>query len=156
MANAVVFRGAYIRSFTMKNGTDGRGIRVEVTADWTDKVREHMEWEEISHGVGACDLTGRLAANVVTLTPSKNDLKQHALEFEASEVGGFALIPQLDKEGEVTGRELRFTIKTAQLDAAKKIERYVQTLGREAAQMRVSYEKQENLPGTEPVAESAE
>jgi hypothetical protein len=145
MSDTIIFRGAYIRSLELRNGDD-RHARIQMTADWTEPVRQHMEWDDAPEGFGACDLVGRLAASHIILTPNGKELKRHELQIAADDVNGFHLVPVKDGEGDVTRRELRFTVKTTQPDAAAQIEAYCQAIGRGAGQLKVSYVKQDELP----------
>jgi hypothetical protein len=146
MSDTIIFRGAYIRRVELRNGEDGRHVRIEFTADWSKPVREHMGWGDVGEGIGACDLVGELVGSAMTLTPSKRELAPLAVEVEVSQVSSFNVVPVKDAEGEPTNRELRFTVKTGALDAAKKIEQYVHAIGRGVAQLNISYVKQEELP----------
>lgn len=152
MADTVLFRGAFIRSFEFDNGTDARSVRINVTADWTDKVREAMEWTEVPKGYAKSSLIGSLAGSNMILTPSKKELRGHEFDIEIDEVSNFVVLPVLDKEGEVRARELRFTIKSSSKGCAAKVEAYCQKMGREAAQLKVSYVVQEVFADAETQA----
>jgi len=149
MSDTIVFRGAYIRSFEFRNGDGDKHVRIQMTADWSAPVCEHMEWGDVPDGFAACDLIGKLAASTVIFTPSGRGLKDHEIEIGADDVSGFNLVPIKDGEGEVTGRELRFTIKSTANEAAALLECYCKQIGRGVAQLKVSFAKQEVLPLTE-------
>lgn len=145
MADTVIFRGSYIRKFEMVNNPNERHIKIEMTSDWTDVTREQMHWGEVGDEVGGCDLIGALAASNIVLTPAGRPLKDHEIKFAANVVGGFNLVPLKDGEGEITGRELRYWIKTTAPDAAQWLEAYCNAIGRGMGQLKVSYVKQAEL-----------
>lgn len=152
MADTVLFRGAFIRSFEFDNGTDARSVRINVTADWTEKIQKAMGWAEVPVGYAKASLIGTLAGSNMILTPSKKEIAHQEFDIEIDEVSGFVVIPVLDKEGEVRARELRFTVKTSAKGAGAKIEAYCNKMGREAAQLKVSYVVQEVFADAETQA----
>ena len=145
MSDTVIFRGAYIRSFEFRNGDGDKHTRIQFSADWTEPVRRAMAWGECAEGFAAADLVGRLAASHVILTPSPRELKQHELQIDAEEVSGFNIVPLKDSEGGLTGRELRFAVKTTSADAEALLAAYCRTVGRGLAQLKISYVKQEEM-----------
>lgn len=145
MSDTIIFRGALIRKVTKHNSDTDKGVRIEIAADWTDKVREAMSWGEVPDGHGKSDLFGELAAGHIILTPSAKELKQHELQIDISECGGFSQVPVKDGDGNVGTRELRFTIKSSAEDACARAEGYVNVMGQAKGQLRVSYVKQEPL-----------
>lgn len=153
MADTVLFRGAFIRSFNYKNAKDSRHTKIEFTADWTDKIREAMKWPEVPEGYEKVDLIGKLSASHMILTPSKRELRDHEFQIEIDEATDFTVIPTLDKKGEVKSRELRFAITSTSKGCAAKVEAYCQKMGREAAQLKVSYVVQEVFADAETQAD---
>lgn len=146
MSETIIFRGVYIRSVELRNGDGDRHVRVHLTGDWTGPVREDMDWSELPESFGKADLVGRLAASHMILTPAGRELKRQEVQFACEEVNGFIIVPLKDGEGDVTGRELRFSIRTRAAEACALLEAYCNTVGRGLAQLKVSYVKQENLP----------
>lgn len=130
----IEFTGCILRSGSLHNA-DEPHVKLEFTASWTDEIRNHMSWKEIPKGYGASDLLGSIAVSTcryIPLAPVAKGglLEQHAEEFSAETLNGFNLVPLKDKSGEVLGRELRFTMKTNQLNMIGKASRYVSKLGR--------------------------
>lgn len=146
MSATVIFRGAYIRSFEYRNGENDRHVRIHITADWTDTVREAMVWDDIGEGHGGTDLIGRLAAEYLILTPSGKGLKDHQVQINVKEATKFEVLPRKDKEGETSGHELRFMVKTTDSDVPGLLQHYCATMGRGLAQLKLAYSKQEELP----------
>ena len=136
----VTFRGAYIRGFGFDNAEKAPSVWVDMTADWSKKTAEDMRWGEPVEGHGNTDLVGELAATTLTLTPN-GGLEMHAIEVKASSVDNFKLIFSHDKGGEVTGKEIRFTITSGDITACKTLEAYCRTLKRASAVLKVSYDK---------------
>ena len=145
MADTIIFRGAYIRKITKNNSESDTGVRIEIGADWTDTVREHMEWDEVPHGHGASDLIGKLRANHMILTPADNMLKKHEVQIDIDECSGFNQKGIKDGEGNIGYRELLFAIDSSSDCAAALAEGYVNLIGRGKAQLKVSYVKQEEI-----------
>lgn len=152
MSETVIFRGSYIRSMELRNGESDRHCRINITADWSDTVREAMGWGEVPEGFGSADLSGRLAASHLILTPASKELRRNEMQINAEEVHEFEVRPLKDSKGEPTGRELRFMVTSAAPDTAAKVEAYCAVVGRGLAALKVSYVKQDELP----LADSAE
>jgi len=130
----LVIENVFIRSASVTNG-DKREARVEFSGSWTEAIRDEMQWEQCPDHFGAVDLFGTLAVSEATLTPlmpiAKNgDMDAHKEVFKAQSVDGFNLVPLKDKGGELTGRELRFTLHSDQLHTPGLVGRYIRKLGR--------------------------
>jgi len=126
-AGELIFEGVIVRSATLSNG-DSRKVKIELTASWTDAVREFMGWEELPDCFGSTDLIGSYNASSARLTP--NGLEKQMETFKADELNGFHVVPLKDKGGEVTGHELRFTVETRELQSIGRIARYLDKIGR--------------------------
>lgn len=145
MAETILFRGAYIRRCEIRNGEDAREVRVEMTADWTETVREKMEWGEVPHGHGGGYLLGELVASTMQLTPAGRELKEWQLDLNINKVTGFVQVPLKDSEGNTTGRELRFSVRATAEATAAKVEEYCARIGRHAGLLKIKFQHQEEL-----------
>ena len=144
-----VFRGAFVRYADVRCDDEaGKFIRLHLTADWTDVVRDHMGWEDVPETVSRATLSGTLNALRMTLTPAQKELKQHELAIDITEAADFVLVRQEDEEGEPKGSELRFMVRTTQAGAGAMIENYIERIGRGAGQLVIAHEKQEGLDFT--------
>lgn len=144
---SLIFRAAYIRFVDLRYDEKSKTVytKLNLTAGWTDKIMEEMEWPEPPERYGAADLVGELAATKIEFIPN-GDLKQHGFELEAKTIDTFSVHPIKDKEtGEVTEHELRFVITTTALKAAQKLGAYLATIGKGEAQLKVWYEANSEL-----------
>lgn len=146
MANAIQFRGMFIRSSHMSNpeGAD-RTVTLACTADFSTPVMEKMEWADVDKSITSAKLCGKLLSTIMTLTPSDKQLKKFALELDIDTVRDFELVGVRNKEGDITHREIRFTIESSAKDAAHRVELYASRMGRNPGLCKVSYTKQETL-----------
>lgn len=162
MSNNLTFQGAFIRSIHLSNPDDGEKIvTLQCTADFSDKVIEKMKWGQVNEGTGeftpvnidgvvsSCKLKGALLATSLILTPSAGAMKKHELSLDINWLGNFQAVVTKDREGEPTNTELRFSVESTSKDAAASAEAYINNLGREKGQMKVSYSKQLLLGETE-------
>jgi hypothetical protein len=158
LGHTILFRGAFIRYFDVRQGNEGGDVfaRLQMSADWSDSVAEKMEWQGIPESITGADLTGLLLASHMILTPADKELKQHELQLDIQEVRDFKLVTSRDEEGQVRSREIRFCVKTSDEDAPALAYQYMQKIGKHGGHMRVSYVKQDSLPLEDPAAEDAQ
>lgn len=155
MPNSLIFRGAFIRSIHLSNPDDGdKTVTMQCTADFSDQVIEKMKWGQVADGTGeftpinidgvvsSCKLKGALLATSLILTPSSREMKKHELDLDTTWLGDFQAVVTKDREGEPTNTELRFSVESTSNKAAALLENYINHLGREKGQMKVSYSKQ--------------
>lgn len=133
-AKQIVLENVIIRQASVHNA-EKRYAKIEFTASWTEEIREEMGWPDVPATYGALDLFGTLAISEAQYTPlapvAKNgDMEKFREVFPAEDCTGFNLVPLKDKSGEVTGRELRFSISTNKLNVPGMVGRYVAKLGR--------------------------
>ena len=130
----IVLENVVIRAASVHN-SDKREARIELTAKFSSEIREHMNWNSPPENYRAVDLFGTLAISQAILTPNapvaKNgDMGQFKEIFPAQDLNGFNLVPLKDKGGEITGWELRFTLRSDKLNVPGQCGRYVAKLGR--------------------------
>ncbi len=143
---SIRFRGAFIRYADVRCDDEaGKFIRLHLTADWTDTVRDHMGWQDVPDTVSKATLSGVLNGQNLILTPNGKELKRHELQIGITEVDDFTLVRVKDDEGEPKGTELRFRARTTQPGAAALIEGYIERIGRGVGLLKIEHEKQGNL-----------
>lgn len=141
------FRGAVIRYADLRYEEEaGKFVRLHFTADWTDVVREHMEWEDLPDSVTNAKLTGKLTGRNLILTPNGKELQQHELQITVSDVSDFQLFRVKSDDGETKHAELRFIVRSQEPGAMALIESYIEAIGRGDAALKIAHEKQEELP----------
>lgn len=149
MAESITFRGAVLKHFDMRQAKEGAAafVRIHMSADYSEQVREKMEWERVPDSIMEAKLSGGLSAIHLVLTPGDKQLRNHELQFEISSVEDFQVVPLKDDEGEIRGRELRFVVRTpAEVEGF--LGQYIRRVGRHQGACKVSYTKQEELPLT--------
>ncbi len=142
----LIFRGSSIRFVDVRYNEPSKTVytKINITASWTDKIREAMEWPDAPERYGAADLIGDLVATKLELIPN-GDLKQHGFDLEAKTIDSFSVHPVKDDEGNVNDHELRFQITTTAAKAAQKLGAYLAVIGKGEAQLKVWYEAQSEL-----------
>jgi hypothetical protein len=155
--NTIIFRGAFIRYFDFRKGEAGWFARAHMTAEFTDRVAEAMQWGAPPAGCTAGKLEGSLNATHMVLTPNARELKQHELQLDCNQVGDFEFFRVTENESART--ELRFKISTPVEGAEGILGAYARRIGQSASQLRVGYAKQEELdltPGAEETQEEGD
>jgi len=150
----IIFRGVVLKHFDGRQSPDGATFftRMNLSAEFSDTVRENMDWDDpgdcIKPGSPA-KLTGELLGHNFILTPGDKRLKDKELQLGIKDVTDFQVITLKDDEGEPSGRQLRFQVRTEEDGAAALCEQYVRSVGRHEGQLKISYipqPKQEPLP----------
>lgn len=146
MSDNITFRGAILKHFDVRQGKEGGDVfcRINFSADWSEQVRDKMEWEPVPDSITECKLTGSLLATHLILTPGDKALSQHQLQFDVTSVEDFQVVSLKDDEGDVRGRELRFVVRTPS-EAEGFLGQYIRRVGRHAGALKVVYVKQEKL-----------
>lgn len=144
----MIFRGAIIRFFDWRrNDNGGQFVRIHFSADFTDPIRESMEWGEVQEGAKRTSLEGTVTATNLILTPNGRELKTSEIQLTAQEIRDFVFVR--GKANEKTGKSrpdrMDFIVTCAQNGAAAIIEEYGNVIGKGAAQLRVGYEEQSEL-----------
>jgi hypothetical protein len=137
MAEKLTFVGLEVLSFTRTKSATKASVSCELSAP----VLEKMEWEEAPECYTGGGLEGDVAAISAELLPSDRSLSRHAFELDAVRLNAFKTV-RLEikgKKGVGHRTELRFTITSGDLKAARKLEEYFLIPGK--SQLRVSYEK---------------
>lgn len=139
----LILRGAYIRYADIRRDDEaGMFTRVHFTADFSEPVREAMEWGEPPSSIQSAKLDGNVTATHLILTPNGRELKQHELQLDVTEVADFQYFRVKDGESNSTHAELRFIVRTPVDGAGALIEQYIRHIGKGPAQLRINYEEQ--------------
>ena len=141
----LIFRGAWIRDFSTKwDEKLGVSVTVNFASDFTDVVREELEWGELPDGYKSGKLEGSCAASHFILTPNQKEFKEHELQMAASTIGSFEV---KSVETDSSNRtELWFKVRSGVEGAAAQLEDYLRHIGHGIGQLKVDYERQSELP----------
>src|SRR4051812_44989991 len=101
MPDKITFRGVRIMNFDVRQSSKGETtfVRVHMRADFSDPVKEAMDWEPRPQGWNGGDLTGELTGVEMMLKPSQKELDRYAFKMP---------IRLVNEEEE----ELSFTVET--------------------------------------------
>ena len=129
MPEHILFRGAFIRSFDVRQSAGGESVFVTVhfSADFSDVVIAAMGWNDLPDGYKDADLKGELLGVEMHLKPNGAELKQSE-----------------DKPDE---RELRFKVTSNAKKAATWLASYLQAIGKGKGQLKISYSEQAAMDG---------
>lgn len=143
----LIVRGAFVRFIDVRLDKGSKVVytKINMTADFSAPVRDLMEWGEPPIGYGSANLDGELHATHFILTPNSRQLKENEIQMSAMTLGGFQFHRVKSGEGG-TSQELRFQIVSTQPEAPALIANYLRIIGESAAQLRVNYEQQSELP----------
>lgn len=147
MAESVLFRGAVLKYIDVRQGKEGGDVfcRIHMSADYSEQVRDKMDWDEIPESITDCKLTGSLLATNFILTPGDKQLHRWELNFDISSVEDFQVVALKDDDGEVCGRELRFVVRTPKDGVEAFCGQYIRRVGRHAGALKIGYTVQEKL-----------
>lgn len=145
----LIFRGAFVRFVDLRYDDKSKTCytKINFTADFSEPIREAMEWGEPPAGFASADLDGDLVASHLILTPNGKELKDQELQIDARAIGSFKLVRVSDGQEGATHNELRFQVATTIPDAAARLSQYLSVIGKGEAQLRVNYEQQAELTG---------
>ena len=143
----ILFRGTTLRYLDLRRDEGGSFTRLHLTADYSEPVQQAMGWEPIPESVTTCKLSGKIAAVNMVLTPTDKALQRNEIQMEASEVGDFALAPTKNDDGDVTGHELRFVLRTNESAAWAALGQYFVAMGQGTAALKVTFAEQTTLEG---------
>lgn len=162
MSDSITFRGAILKHFDVRQGKEGGDVfcRIHMSSDYSEQVREKMEWGEIPDSVTECKLSGSLLATNFILTPGDKQLRQFELNFDISSVEDFSVVALRNDDGDISGRELRFVDRTPKDGVEGFVGNYIRRVGRHAGALKIRYTVQEELDlgaaDSKPAEESKE
>lgn len=144
MPDQVIFRGAYVRRFSVSASPDGTAVYVTISlgCDFSKPLREAMKWGELPEGFTQADLAGELNAQTMSMQPG-DGLDKHAFDLPISVAENFQVLSLVvpDKPNRL---EVRFQVKSASIKATRIIDDYFRTLGSKKGQLRISYTEGED------------
>lgn len=144
----MTFRGCRIRYIDIRRDEGGMFTRLHVSTDYSDTVARKMEWpDEIPSVVKQGKLSGLLSLSNFILTPNDKALRVHEINLKAHEASDFQLHRSggNEEEGEVPKTELRFTMRTSDIEAPARLGAYFNALGEGNASLKLDYAQQEKL-----------
>lgn len=151
MPDQIIFRGAYVRRFSVQSSADGTAVFVKISlgCDFSKPLRDAMKWGELPEGFEQADLAGELNAQTMSMAPG-DGLDKHAFDLPITVAENFQVLSLIvpDKPNRL---EVRFQVKSASIKATRIIDDYFRTLGNKKGQLRISYteeapKKQGELP----------
>jgi hypothetical protein len=140
----MLFRGAIIRDVDLRRDEGGNFCRLHVTADFSEPIREEMEWDDPGDAVKSAKLDGKLAGTKLIFSPNDKKLKDHEIELGCEEVNDFQY-HRVKTDGGGIAKEVRFIVRTAERGAGALLENYMAVLGEAPAAMKLQYTEQEDL-----------
>ena len=148
----LIFRGAFIRFCDIRYDEKAKTVytKINLTATFSDPVRETMGWGIPPEGFSTADLDGEFIANHFILTPASKQMKDQEIQIDAKELGSFKFVRVKDEDSHSSSQELRFQITTTAPDAPHHIANYLAVVGKSEGQLRVNYEEQAELDMEEP------
>ena len=157
----LILRGTFIRFIDLRYDEKSKTpyTKINFTADFSDPVREALEWGEPAAGFTSGDLEGEYTASHLILTPNGKELRTHEIQINAQSIGDFSFHHVKGREDEGEHDELRFQVVTSDPEAPLKLRDYIAAIGKGEAQLRVNYEQQESLdisPGKSDDADDEE
>lgn len=152
----LIFRGSFIRFVDLRYDEKAktRYVKLNMSAEFTDPVREAMGWSPLPDSFTGADLSGELTATKFVLTPNGKEINTE-LALDVKQVADFSVVRVKDDQEGATHCELRFQIVTTAKGAAALAEAYLDVVGKGQGQLRVNYEEQTkmDLGGEEPQSE---
>lgn len=122
--------------------------RLHVSTDYSDTVARKMEWpDEIPSVVKQGKLSGLLSLSNFILTPNDKALRLHEINLKAHEASDFQLVRSggNEEEGEAPKTELRFIMRTPDIEAPARLGLYFNAIGEGNASLKLDYAQQEKL-----------
>lgn len=125
----LIIRGTRIIEFSGSVSANGQmTYEFKCRSTWSDVVCREMGWTEEPVGFGNGSLDGKLHGISMILEPSSKPLKDYRFDLAISQVGKFKHLAKVE-DGEVSGRELEFTVTTVADDAHIVLDNYVRHCG---------------------------
>lgn len=142
MSESITFRGTTVRYLDLRQGKEGGDVfcRIHLSSDFSDTVRDKMGWEDAGSSVNSAKLTGELLAQNFILTPGDKNLKQHELQIAISDATDFQLVALKDDDGEISGHQLRFIVRSPGDGVEALVGQYIRRVGRHQGELKISYE----------------
>ncbi len=146
----VIFRGCYLRHFTVQDDDGGVFTRAHFTASFSKPICEALGWEEFSEHVKSAKLDGELRATNLVLTPNGN-LAKFKLEFEVTEVSDFTFKRTSDDT------LLEFVVRSSSEGVPAWLENHKRRIGDAQGQLKITYSADQGDPQAElPLAKGEE
>jgi hypothetical protein len=150
--NSVIFNGCEIRYLDLRRDEGGVFSRIHIAFSPSEPVMQAMGWDPWPDSIPRGPLTGRLAGTHLILTPTDKALKKHEIQFGVNEVRDFSFTSETNDQGHIISRTIRATVVTGEKIAAI-IENWLSVVGEASAVAKIGYTVQQQLPGTEVVAD---
>ena len=147
----LLFRGTFIRFIDVRYDEKSKTVytKINLTADFSEPVREAMGWGMPAAGFASAKLDGEIAASKFILRPNSRQLKESELQLDAREAGGFHVVRIEDKDSSSTHNELRFQLTTVDPNAPALVAEYLRVIGKGEGQLKLTYQEQGEIEETE-------
>lgn len=147
MPENIKFRGVVIQSCDVRQSANGESAftKIHLRADFSDPVREAMKWDARPEGWGGGDLLGELVGVEMLVKPSSRELARFAFKMPIKRVKDFKLVVLKAKGDGEEELVLTFLIETVAKGAYKTVGSWIENLGKEKAQLTVSYREGDQL-----------
>ncbi len=139
----LIMRGCKLRHVTIQDDESGTFCRLHITCDYSKPIRDCMGWPDFDGAVESAKVEGELTAIFAIFEPN-GELKKHGMEIPVNNVSDFQVFRV--KDGDSKRAELRFIMRSNAPEVEVKIGRYKRWVGGGEAQLRLTYEKQGELP----------
>ena len=141
-----ILRGARLGNCVLQNDD----VRVEIVCDFTETVREEMDWSEPSSTQKLAAFDDEFGGGSFKLTSDQKVLEGGTTEIAVpfDSISGFRCVRCKEKGQDSTRLELRFHICTTAPEAIQYCQAYKQTVKKGVGPMRVTIGAK---PKTEPV-----
>ena len=132
--NQQILRGARLRNCILQDDD----VRIEITCDYTDEIREEMDWDEPGMSTKLMTFDDEIGAGSLKISADQKDLENGTTEiaFPFDSASGFRCVRCTEKGKESTRLELRFHVYSTAPEAVELCRAYKRTVKRGMGQMR--------------------
>ena len=134
--NQQILRGARLRNCILQDDD----VRIEITCDYTDEIREEMDWDEPGMSTKLMTFDDEIGAGSLKISADQKDLENGTTEiaFPFDSASGFRCVRLTEKGKESTRLELRFHVCSTAPEAVELCRAYKRTVKKGMGQMRLT------------------
>lgn len=134
--------GSFIRNADIRTSESGAFLRIHITAEFTEDFMDKMGLQDPGESSRKTRMDCELPAGVFILTPDKEPLKNHEIQFSFSGASDFDIVTiTKEKDGEETSkrREFRFTVHSEAQESADRVFGWLKNLKKSPGMLKLSY-----------------